>query len=259
MGRAPIIQKHEQKKPKKKDKEEPEELEEEAPQKEVKVEMSTFSLANYDLNRPEHDYKKLVAQMKHLCYQQDQGDKMEIDIYCDMYKEWVKHMQHLGSCVSMGFKDLEDKRLNILDNREYYLELGLISTAHEEFRYLKDTIDFEIKTELHLVDWGMNKEHLEKAYKHVGLRQPVEDDFEIEGYWSTCQTIVVGEWFFLFLSHLYQEYTTTDKSMAELGKYCYQEVLAHRHNWFLRTAANLALNLINSREAFEESLLKGFP
>lgn len=44
--------------------------------------------------------------------------------------------------------------------------------------------------------------------------------------------------------------------MVELGKDCYQKVLAHRHNWFIRTAANLALNLINSREAFEESLLK---
>ena len=44
--------------------------------------------------------------------------------------------------------------------------------------------------------------------------------------------------------------------MSQLGKECYEKVLAHKHNWFIRTTVNLALNLINSRETFEESLIK---
>lgn len=109
---------------------------------------------------------------------------------------------------------------------------------------------------MHLIDWGMTKEHLDKAYQAIGMRQRAEEDFELEGYWSTCQTIVVAEWFFQFLDYLYQHYTTTDISMAQLGKDCYAKVLAHKHNWFIRTTVNLALNLINSREAFETSLMK---
>ena len=78
---------------------------------------SSFSLADYDCQREEHDFKKMVAQMKHLCYQQDQGNKMEIDVYCDMYTEWSKFMQNLGACMSVAFRDVENKRKNILDNR----------------------------------------------------------------------------------------------------------------------------------------------
>ena len=44
--------------------------------------------------------------------------------------------------------------------------------------------------------------------------------------------------------------------MSQLGKDCYAKVLAHKHNWFIRTTVNLALNLINSRETFETSLIK---
>lgn len=134
--------------------------------------------------------------------------------------------------------------------------MGFISTGHDEFKYLMPLIDMEIETELHKVDWGMSRKDLEIAYKKLNLRTNIEDDFEIEGYWSTCQTIVVAEWFWEFLDFLYEHYTTTDVSMAQMGKDCYAKVLAHKHNWFMRTTVNLAINLINSREAFEENMLK---
>lgn len=91
----------------------------------------------------------------------------------------------------------------------------------EKSKYLMSLIDFEIKTELHKVDISMKKEHLDKAYQTIGIRRKVDNDFEIEGYWSTCQTIVVAEQFFAFLNQLYQNYTMTDASMAKLGKDCY--------------------------------------
>ena len=81
---------------------------------------------------------------------------------------------------------MEDKRENILDNREYYLHLGFISTAHDEFKYLAPLIDMEIKSDLHKVEWGMSRKDLEKAYEKLNIRTNIEDDFEIEGYWSTC-------------------------------------------------------------------------
>ena len=57
----------------------------------------------------------------------------------------------------------------------------------------------EIKTGLHLIESGLNKDDLEKAYKVLNIKKKVDDDFEIKGYWSTCQTLVCGEWFFQFL------------------------------------------------------------
>lgn len=173
---------------------------------------------------------------------------MEIDIYCEMYREWVKHMYNLGTCVSLAFKDLESKQKNILYNRELYVELGLITKESNEYKYLMSFIDFEIKTGLHL-PWGMKREHLEQAYKAIGSNRKVDSNFKtIDSFWSTCQTIVVAGWFFDFLNFLYQEYTVNDKPMVQLGKEGYNKCLCHRHNWFIRQASNLGLNLINTRE-----------
>ena len=44
----------------------------------------------------------------------------------------------------------------------------------------------EIKSDLHKVEWGMSRKDLEKAYEKLNIRTNIEDDFEIEGYWSTC-------------------------------------------------------------------------
>jgi len=112
----------------------------------------------------------------------------------------------------------------------------------------------EIKTGLHLIESDMNKDDLEKAYKVLNIKKKVDDDFEIKGYWSTCQTLVCGEWFFQFLNTMFRLYTTSDKSMVDVSKICYNEVLAKRHNWFLSTTVKLAINLIASRETFEDSL-----
>lgn len=139
---------------------------------------------------------------------------MEIDLYCDMYMEWMKHMGNLGTCVSIAFKDLEAKLKNILYNRDLFVELDLISKDSDEYTYLTRFIDFEIKTGLH-IPWGMKKEHLQAAYKAIGSKRQVDPNFkEISQFWSTCQTIVVAEWFFEFLNFLYQEYTINDKPMV---------------------------------------------
>ena len=57
----------------------------------------------------------------------------------------------------------------------------------------------EIKTDLHKIEEGLTESELKKAYKILNVKREIPEDFEIEGYWSTCQAIVCGEWFFEFL------------------------------------------------------------
>lgn len=64
QGRAPSISKFEPK-PKKEKPKPGEEIQNDEPEI---IAVSTFKLSDYDLQREEHDYKKLLAQMKHLCY-----------------------------------------------------------------------------------------------------------------------------------------------------------------------------------------------
>ena len=51
---------------------------------------------------------------------------MEIDIYCNMYLEWIKNMYHIGTAAKLAFKDLREKSNHILDNRQLFVDLGLI-------------------------------------------------------------------------------------------------------------------------------------
>ena len=132
--------------------------------------------------------------------------------------------------------------------------MGLINKEDDEYMYLAPLIDMEMKTDLYLIESDLNKDELEKAYKVLNIKNKVNDDFQIKGYWSTCQTLVCGEWFFQFLDTMFRLYTTSDISMVELGQQCYKEVLAKHHNWFLRTTVIIAINIINSRETFENSL-----
>lgn len=137
---------------------------------------------------------------------------MEIDIFCDMYKEWVKNMQHLGMCTSQAFKDLDQKQINILYNRKMFLELGLITKESDEYKYLISFIKLEIRTGLH-IPLGLRKDELQKAYDVLNLDIRVPKDFKERDFWSTTQTFQVGGWFFDILSHLYKGFTQTDKTM----------------------------------------------
>ncbi len=84
--------------------------------------------------------KKLVAQMNHLsskCH----SDRMEYDIYMDVYHEWLKLMKPLGKCVSLGFNDLIHKANCMENNRELLCEeFGLTDVKTE---YITDFIMLE--------------------------------------------------------------------------------------------------------------------
>ena len=61
-------------------------------------------------------------------------------------------MHHLGTCMSIGFQDIDKKRKNIIENREYYLDLGIISIDDDEYKYISPLIDLEIKMDLHKIE-----------------------------------------------------------------------------------------------------------
>ena len=44
--------------------------------------------------------------------------------------------------------------------------------------------------------------------------------------------------------------------MVDVSKKAYNEVLAPHHNWFIRTTANMAMGLVNSRKDILESITK---
>ena len=77
----------------------------------------------------------------------------------------------------------------------------------------------------------------------------------LASYESTARTVARGAWFFDFIEFIIREYVyKRDKSMVQICKDSYNDNLSKYHNWFLRHAANLAINLANSREAFNELL-----
>ena len=54
--------------------------------------------------------------------------------------------------MSIGFQDIDKKRKNIIENREYYLDLGIISIDDDEYKYISPLIDLEIKMDLHKIE-----------------------------------------------------------------------------------------------------------
>ena len=70
--------------------------------------------------------KKLKLQMRHLACQ-SADDKIEYEVYVDVYHEWLKLMIHLGSTISMAFQDLITKANCMSSNRLLFADqLGMI-------------------------------------------------------------------------------------------------------------------------------------
>ena len=101
----------------------------------------------------------------------------------------------------------------------------------------------------------MKKEDLQTAYQKLGINKKVDPNFELSDFWSTCCVMICAEWFFQFQYMMFDLFTQTDKSTVQLGQEAYTEVLGPKHGWFTRTTVNLAINLINSRETFNDSLI----
>ena len=88
------------------------------------------------------------------------------------------------------------------------------------------------------------------------LTEAITEELVDEKYLATTYTVLRGAWFFDFTSHIFRKYVDTDQTLDEIAKDAYNAHLAHRHNWFIKTAVNWAINLINKREEFEQSIME---
>ena len=104
------------------------------------IQTSDFNPKLYE-NIPQLNLKKLVAQMKHLSIVCQQ-DKIEYDLYIDTMNEWLKLMKHLGTCVSIGFKDILHKNNCMNSNRKLLIDTFKL-TDNEKSHFIMDFIQLE--------------------------------------------------------------------------------------------------------------------
>lgn len=191
---------------------------------------SDFSLKNYE-QIPELNFKKLVAQMKHLsivC----QSDKMEYDVYVDVLYEWLKLMKHLGTCVSLGFQDLIHKNKCMESNRKIMEETFKL-TDKDKSTYIMDFIQLEKSMGIEQLNGENYKDVCPNALKKRILKEWMVD--HLKDYESTARTVQRGAWFFDFVEYILTDFCKNrDQPMVAICHDSYDDNLSKYHNWFLR-------------------------
>jgi len=73
--------------------------------------------------------KKLVEQIRFLYMNALFANYLDLDIYIDMFGEWLKIMSHLGPYIKLGFKSIEENIFHIKRNRDTMVEMKFITTS----------------------------------------------------------------------------------------------------------------------------------
>ena len=75
------------------------------------------------MNQPgmEFNIELMKLLMKNNSQNWENGN-VEISKFSDMYFEWTKMFKHLGSAISIAFKDIHDKGITIKNNPGYLVE-----------------------------------------------------------------------------------------------------------------------------------------
>jgi hypothetical protein len=75
------------------------------------------------MNQPgmEFNIELMKSLMKNNSQNWEKGN-VEVSKFSDMYIEWTKMFKHLGSAISIAFKDIYDKGITIKNNPEFLID-----------------------------------------------------------------------------------------------------------------------------------------
>lgn len=163
----------------------------------------------YDLKKIEDNLKKAQAELTHF---------NPYYVLSPVY-DFTKFFDKISSALSMGFKDITEKVDLMRKILKDYPEINDIQTLVEK----------EIALNIHKLTGDNNTKlcHKEDKYKK---------------YISGSRTFLLLLWFMEFLIHIFRKLLQDDdKSLKEILKGSYNEVLAPRHSGVVRTAVSVAL------------------
>ena len=193
--------------------------------------------------------------MKYIYLMANNSGKINLEIYIDMYREWLKLMSHLGTYIKMGFKALESNIDHFLNNRDLMMKHNVIKVSDPEYIYITDFCLLEISLGIEAMNEDTNKDIMNgilknKKNKDKRFKENMRDDFK--KYQSTTRTLLRGAWFFDYTKYLFRKfYDDREISTSENARSSYDDCgLSARHPWYVSTPAKWAMGLINSREDF---------
>ena len=73
-------------------------------------------------------------------------------------------------------------------------------------------------------------------------------------YKSVSSVLIVGSWFFSFLSEFYRGMLDKSMPLPKAASAAYNLALAPHHNQLVRSAVQVGINAVASREAYEKAL-----
>lgn len=164
--------------------------------------------------------KKLNKQMQYLAYTGRHHGKMDIDIYIDLYREWLKLMSHLGPYVKMGFKALEQNIYHFLRNRDIMVKIGFITKEDSAYSDILEFCTLEVTLGIQGMNEDTNKEILDNLFNNPpnqdnlsidsakcnSSRSVVSEDMRKDFYMyqSTSRTLLRGAWFFDYCRFIFR-------------------------------------------------------
>lgn len=215
------------------------------------VEMTPEELAAEEarMNQPGMEFNiELMKSLMKVNHQNWENGNVEITKFSDMYIEWTKMFKHLGSAISIAFKDIHDKGMTIKENPGFLIDQAKVCEPNSpEALYMKDFINLEAKLNIQKLN-GENKKTIKEMKKDA---QPWMKD-----YCSTSRHLWRGVWFFHFLSALFGNVNTNrNESISSIASKAYTTALAPYHPWILRKVAGAAMMAIRGREKFIDALV----
>ena len=91
----------------------------------VEAEMTPEQLAAEEarMNQPGMEFNiELMKSLMKINSSNWENGNVEISKFSDMYIEWTKMFKHLGSAISIAFKDIHDKGMTIKNNPGFLVE-----------------------------------------------------------------------------------------------------------------------------------------
>ena len=175
--------------------------------------------------------ERLLKQMKSLLASMEMG-KTDIDEYVAMLIEWTKSFKHLGSAISIAFKDIVGKANTVRDNKKQLIvDLKLAEEGSDEHNFLQSFVALEKAQNCQHLNGDDNKKCLKKYYK----KDEIKDWFKL--YNSTSRNLYRNCWFMEFVAVMYTEFVATrgnpKTKMSGLGQASYKKALAPHHPWVL--------------------------
>lgn len=103
-------------------------------------------------------------QLKYLYMNASYSGRLDVELYVDMYREWLKLMSHLGSAIKMGFRSIEENIRHFLRNRDIMVDLGFITKDDLEYTDLLAFCDLETSLGIEAMNEATNDDILQSIY-----------------------------------------------------------------------------------------------